>query len=196
MSGASPAAPCFIPDTSELLVMFARYVRAMDVLHRICMVTAGLCLLIITLIIPWGVYARYVLGTGSQWPEPVAIILMIVFTFFAGAACYRENLHIAVMALPTMTSGIARTLLGWFIELCMLGTSLFLLVFGWELVQLTWYQVMAQMPAIPVGLTYAPIPIGGGIIALFVIERLWSGRFFAPAEAEAPFQSALTPDAN
>ena len=103
---------------------------------------------------------------------------------------------VAVMALPSLTSGISRTLLGWFIELCMLGTSLFLLYFGWELVKTTWNQVMAQMPVIPVGLTYAPIPIGGGIIALFVIERLWSGRFFAPAEADPPFQSAQTPDAN
>jgi len=49
--------------------------------------------------------------------------------------------------------------------------------------------VMAQMPVIPVGLTYLPIPLGGLIIALFVIERLWSGRFFAPAEGEIPFQS-------
>lgn len=170
--------------------MFAYYVRAMDVLHRICMVTAGLCLLIITIIIPWGVYTRYVLGYGSQWPEPIAIILMIVFTFFAGAVCYRENLHIAVMALPSVTSGIARTILGWIIELCMLGTSLFLVIFGWELVGTTWNQVLAQMPEIPVGLTYAPIPVGGAIISLFVIERLWSGRFFRPAEAETPFQSA------
>lgn len=169
--------------------MFDRYVRAMDVLHRLCLVIAGLCMLVITLIIPWGVYTRYVLGTGSQWPEPIAIILMIVFTFFAGAVCYRENLHIAVMALPSMTSGIARIVLGWVIELCMLGTSLFLLFFGWGLVKTTWNQVMAQMPVIPVGLTYLPIPIGGAIIALFVCERLWSGRFFAPAEREAPFSS-------
>jgi TRAP-type C4-dicarboxylate transport system permease small subunit len=169
--------------------MFERYVRAMDVLHRLCMVIAGLCLLIITLIIPWGVYSRYVLGYGSQWPEPIAIILMILFTFSAGAACYRENLHIAVMMVPDITSGIARTLLAWFIELCMLGTSLFLLFFGWGLVRTTWNQVMAQMPVIPVGLTYLPIPTGGLIIALFVIERLWSGRFFAPAEGEIPYQS-------
>ena len=167
----------------------------MDVLHRICMLIAGLSLFVITLIIPWGVYTRYVLGYGSQWPEPVAIILMIVFTFFAGAVCYRENLHIAVMALPSISSGIARTILGWVIELCMLGTSLFLLFFGWGLVQMTWNQVMAQMPVIPVGLTYLPIPVGGAIIALFVIERLWSGRFFAPAESETPFQSASS-DAN
>jgi TRAP-type C4-dicarboxylate transport system permease small subunit len=27
------------------------------------------------------VFTRYVLGTGSQWPEPIAILLMVVFTF-------------------------------------------------------------------------------------------------------------------
>ncbi|MGB3718025.1 MAG: TRAP transporter permease DctQ [Proteobacteria bacterium] len=169
--------------------MYARYVRAMDILHRFCMLVAGLCLVVITIIIPWGVYTRYVLGYGSQWPEPIAIILMIVFTFSAGAVCYRENLHIAVMALPSMTAGWARTILGFVIELCMLGTSIFLLGFGTKLVRATWNQVMAQMPSIPVGLTYSPIPIGGAIIALFVIERIWSGRFFAPAESTPPFSS-------
>ncbi|MGE0701993.1 MAG: TRAP transporter small permease, partial [Hyphomicrobiaceae bacterium] len=84
----------------------------MGVLHTLCMWIASLCLLVITLIIPWGVYTRYVHGFGSQWPEPIAIILMIVFTFFAGAVCYRENLHIAVTAVPSMTSGISRRLLG------------------------------------------------------------------------------------
>jgi TRAP-type C4-dicarboxylate transport system permease small subunit len=162
--------------------MFDTYRRAMDAIHRVCMWIAGLCLLVISLIIPWGVYTRYVLGTGSQWPEPVATMLMIVFTFFAGAVCYREYLHIAVTALPSNLTGPARVALGWAVELCMLATSLFLLVWGWELVQTTWFQVMAQMPEIPVGLTYAPIPIGGGIMALFVIERLWSGEFFSQSE--------------
>ena len=97
----------------------------MDVLHRLCMVIAGLCLLIITLIIPWGVYSRYVLGYGSQWPGRLPSFLMILFTFSAGAACYRETC-IAVM-MVRYNFWIARTLLAWFIELCMLGTSLFLL---------------------------------------------------------------------
>ena len=51
------------------------------------------------LVIPWGVFARYVLGTGSQWPEPVAILLMMVFTFFGAAVTYRAAGHIAVEML-------------------------------------------------------------------------------------------------
>ena len=52
-----------------------------------------------SLIIPWGVFTRYVLGTGSQWPEPIAILLMMVFTFIGAAAAYRAGAHIAVTML-------------------------------------------------------------------------------------------------
>ena len=160
--------------------MFAHYQRAMNVLHMICLWIAGLCLLVITLIIPWGVYTRYVLSVGSQWPEPVAIILMIIFTFFAGAVCYRENLHIAVTAVPNMTQGLSRRVLGLIVELLMLTGTLFLAVKGSQLVEAMMYQVMTAMPQIQVAVSYAPIPIGGAIMSLFVIERIWGGTFFEP----------------
>jgi TRAP-type C4-dicarboxylate transport system permease small subunit len=53
--------------------MKATYIRAMDALHGVCMVIAGFCLVTITLIIPWGVFTRYVLNIGSSWPEPMAV---------------------------------------------------------------------------------------------------------------------------
>ena len=62
-----------------------------------------------SLIIPWGVFTRYVLGTGSQWPEPIAILLMMVFTFVGAAASYRAGAHIAVdMFTDAHATGAAR----------------------------------------------------------------------------------------
>ena len=55
--------------------MKQKYVQAMDVLHRFCMVVAGFCLVAITLIIPWGVFTRYVLNSASSWPEPMAEVI-------------------------------------------------------------------------------------------------------------------------
>ena len=85
-------------DSSEnlRLPMLALYVRAMDALQRVCMIIAGACLVVITIIIPWGVFTRYVLGYGSSWPEPMAVLMMIWFSFMAAAVCYREGLHIGV----------------------------------------------------------------------------------------------------
>src|SRR6266436_6750496 len=61
--------------------------RAMDALYRACAIIAGSALVLISLVVPWGVYTRYVLDSASSWPEPMAVLLSIVLTFFGAAAC-------------------------------------------------------------------------------------------------------------
>ncbi|HXF52483.1 MAG TPA: TRAP transporter small permease [Hyphomicrobiaceae bacterium] len=167
--------------------MKERYVRAMEALHRLCMLIAGACLVVITLIIPWGVFRRYVLNDAASWPEPVAVLLMIWFSFMSAAICYRENLHIAVAILPNALTGTARVVLGLLVEACMISISLFMLYYGTNLVATTWYQVIAELPFISTGVAYLPVPLGGAIVALFVIERVWTGRFF-----EQPSDSSIS----
>lgn len=164
------------------------YVRAMDALHRVCMVVAGACLVIITLIIPWGVFTRYMLNYGSSWPEPLAVLLMIWFSFTAAALCYRERLHIAVDILPGLLGGPFRLLVAVIVELSMAGANLFMLVYGMKLVHATWFQSISDFPGVSVGLSYLPVPVGGAITLLFVIERLWTRRLYRepqPAGAAA-----------
>ena len=62
------------------------FIRLMDHVYHACIWVAGLSILAMSLIIPWGVFSRYVLGTGSHWPEPISIMLMVVFTFIGAAA--------------------------------------------------------------------------------------------------------------
>jgi TRAP-type C4-dicarboxylate transport system permease small subunit len=150
----------------------------MDVLHQACVVVAGAALVIITIIIPYGVFTRFVLNSASSWPEPLSILLMIALSFLSALVCYREHLHISVGMLPNALTGWARTGLGLVIELCMLGTNLFLLWFGIKLVQKTWYQSIAEFPGLSVGISYLPIPICGLITILFIIERLLRGNWF------------------
>jgi TRAP-type C4-dicarboxylate transport system permease small subunit len=159
--------------------MLAVYSRLMDAVQRVCMIVAGICLVVITLIIPWGVFTRYVLGIGSSWPEPMAVLLMIWFSFTSAAICYREHLHIGVLILPNALTGRSRLALGWLVEFLMAGANVFILVYGISLVKTTWYQYIADFPIVSAGISYLPVPIGGAIVTLFVIERLWRGTFFA-----------------
>jgi TRAP-type C4-dicarboxylate transport system permease small subunit len=53
--------------------------------------------------------------------------------------------------------------------------SLFMVVWGLQLVQTTWYQVIAEFPWLSVGFTYMPIPIGGAITFLFIVEQALIG---------------------
>ncbi|HEX2886021.1 TRAP transporter small permease [Vineibacter terrae] len=184
--------------------MKAAYIRAMDRLQLVCLWIAGICIVLVTLIVPWGVFVRYVLsdpakwpdilapvlrlmnavlGHDSSWPEPMAILLMIVFSMFAAAVCYRDNLHIAIMALPNALKPGPRRAMGWLAEVGMLITSLFMVIWGAALVETTWHQTIAEFPALSTGITYLPIPIGGAIVLLFIVERFWTGRLFEqPAE--------------
>ena len=63
--------------------------KAMDALYLACVVVAGVALVLISAVIPWAVFTRYVLNSASSWPEPTAVLLTIVLTFFGAAACYR-----------------------------------------------------------------------------------------------------------
>jgi TRAP-type C4-dicarboxylate transport system permease small subunit len=169
--------------------MKSQYIRAMDALHQACLFIAGACLVIITLIIPYGVFCRYVLNSAASWPEPMAILLMIVMAFLSAVVCYREYLHIGVSILPTLLPEPAKSALGVVLEICMLATNLFMLWWGLKLVETTWYQAIPEFPIVWVGLTYLPIPLGGLITTLFVLERLFITRkFFAEPEPETVSQ--------
>src|SRR5262249_22770361 len=55
--------------------------RLVDLLYAMCVVIAGTALVLISAVIPWAVYTRYVLNRAASWPEPMAVLLMIVLTF-------------------------------------------------------------------------------------------------------------------
>lgn len=144
----------------------------MEALYLACIWIAGVALAVMTIVIPWGVYARYVLGTGSQWPEPLAIQMMVVFTFFAAAACYRSNSHIAVTLLLDALPLRWRRAGQGVVDLLLASLSVFMVVWGFELVAVTWHQVIAEFPWLRAGITYLPLPIGGVLMLLFIAERV------------------------
>lgn len=147
------------------------YVRWMDRLYLAAIWVAGTAIFFMSLVIPWGVFTRYVLGTGSQWPEPIAILLMMVFTFVGGAAAYRANAHIAVTMLTDALPKPLQRLAAWAVDALLAVLSLFVVWYGTRLSVETMGQSVAELPILPVGVTYASLPLGSAITLLFVIER-------------------------
>ena len=149
--------------------------RLLDPIYRLCIWVAGGAIVCMSLIIPWGVFARYVLGSGSAWPEPIAIMLMVIFTFLGGAAAYRAGAHIAVQMLVGQLPQSLRRLSTLFIDLVMLSVCGFIVVWGTDLSLFTWGQSIDTLPWLPVGATYLALPLGSLFTALFVLERMFVG---------------------
>jgi len=149
--------------------------RINDVIYKTCIWVAGLAVVGMSLIIPWGVFARYVLGTGAGWPEPIAILLMVLFTFIGAAASYRAGAHMAVTMFTDRLPAHLQPYIGLLVQLLMLVISAFMLFWGTKLCMATWNQFLSTLPSMRVGIAYSPIPIGGALTLLFVVERLLFG---------------------
>src|ERR1700681_884406 len=115
--------------------MSVLYRKAMDALYLLCVIIAGVLLVLISAVIPWAVYTRYVINQAASWPEPMAVLLTIVLTFFGAAACYRLGSHMNVTLLVDKLPPRWRQVSDLLVELLMAAMALFMLVKGIGLVE-------------------------------------------------------------
>src|SRR6266576_924674 len=136
--------------------MAGSFRRAMDYLYLLCVIVGCTALVLISAVMPWAVFTRYVLNSAASWPEPTAVLLTIVLTFFGAAACYRLRLHMNVSFFADALPGIWRRLTQTLAELLVGAMALFMTIYGVRLVDATWHNTIADFPALSVGVTYLP----------------------------------------
>jgi len=163
------------------------YRQAMEWLYIACIAIAGLAMLVMTAIIPYGVFMRYAVNSPASWPEPAGILLMVLFSFVGGGAAYRAKAHIAVSTLLNMLGETNRARMERTADVGMGIIAVFMIRWGVLLVQATWHNTIAEFPELSVGVTYLPIPLAGSITLLFCIERLWLGE---PPQSSYTFRDA------
>ena len=152
------------------------YRRLMQRLYVGCIALSGLALVAITIMIPSGVFMRYVMNDPLQWPEPASVIMMVFFSFVGGAAVYRANQQIAVEALMRAVGARSRKAMQWGVHACMLIIAAFMVGYGVHLCVLTRDNTIAEFPWLSVGIVYMPIPIAGLLTLLFIVEKIWLGE--------------------
>lgn len=155
--------------------MAERYSLLMDILYRLSMWVAGLALLVMVAIIPVGIFARYVLNSALSWPEPVAIVCMVTFTFIGAAVSYRAGSHIAVTMMTDRLSEPLRKICFLLADLMLMAISLFILWYSATLCAELWEQPVAEFPLFTAGESYLPLPIGSAITLLFIVEKMLFG---------------------
>lgn len=149
----------------SLLSSFNRWVS------RLAHWSAGFGLILMTVIISWQVFARYVLNRSPAWAEQAALLLMIWYVMFAAAAGVREGFHIRIKifeeALPGKIRQNVRVLAHGTVGLFGVAMA----VWGSELTAATWEHVIPTL-GLPRGVAYVPIPLAGVLILGFAIEHV------------------------
>ena len=149
--------------------------RAMNAIYWTGAVIAGVALVLVSAIIPWAVYTRYVLNSASSWPEPLAVLLTVGITFIGAANCYRQRIHMNMTVGTDLLPSRLRAAAAVISELLMGAVAVFMMVWGMKLALATWGNSVDEFPWLSVGVTYLPIAISGAMMLLFVIERLTIG---------------------
>lgn len=138
---------------------------------RLLIGVAAVGLIVMVIIIGWQVIGRYVLGASPSWSEQLAQVLMIWFAFLAAAAGIREGFHIRIVAVEEAASPRVRRWIRICASLLVAACGVAMLILGAELVQRTWSHTIPSL-GIPRGVAYLALPISGGLIVLFEIERI------------------------
>jgi len=132
-------------------------------------------LVVMTAILCWQVFARYVLGASQSWTEQAALILMVWIVFLGSAAGIRDGFHIRIAeGVDRMSPALGR----WakrLANILVIGFGLLLAIWGSELVTETWGN---QVPTLPFtrGMVYLIIPTSGLLMAWFAWEHMRRGE--------------------
>ena len=159
------------PDTQK----YESLLQFVDKIYSFCIWLSGVALVAMTVIIPIGIFNRYVLGQGSAWPEPIAILCMVTFTFLGAAASYRARAHLAVTMLVSRLPESLGHLCAVLVDVLLAVISLFVLWYGSLLCLELWNQPIAEFPVLTAGQAYIPLPIGSAVMLLFIAESFLFG---------------------
>lgn len=142
---------------------------------------AGTGLVVMTAIVAWQVFCRYVLNDSPSWTEPGAVILMSWFIFLGAAVGVRENNHMGFDVLLYALPSAAKKWLRMISDVVIFAFGLGMVWYGSNLVTLTWG---TTLPALGISGAWDYIPLMGGglLIALFSLERIAMRALGAPID--------------
>ena len=142
--------------------------RAAEHLAGFVLSVAAAGLVVMTVVIAWQVFARYVLNDSPPWSEAAALVIMLYFVLLAAAVGVHERFHLGFRLFVSMLPLRAK------IAVFALG-QLLIMAFGatmaWNGKALVDYTASHVIPTLGVArsVAYWPFVICGVLIVLFAL---------------------------
>jgi TRAP-type C4-dicarboxylate transport system permease small subunit len=140
-------------------------------LTQIALMISAAGLVLMTLIIGWQVFARYVLNASPAWSETAALLLMLYYIMLAAAVGVYEGFHLGLKILLDSVSPVHRRRLEIFNNSLVTIFGVAMLVNGARLAQFTSDHIIPTL-GISRAIAYWPFAASGLLIAIFAVERI------------------------
>ncbi len=169
-------------------VLSGRLTAALDIVCTIALAIAGVALVLMTGVVAWGVFGRFVLNDTPAWAEASAMLLMAWVIMGAAAVGVRESFHMGFDTLKQQLPPALERSCDVVSDLVVTGFGLGMLYFGSELAWGVWDATLPTL-GLPGSVEYLPLVLGGLLITLFGLERLLAHL----AGLQAPAEHGPTP---
>lgn len=149
-------------------------IRWLDRTERLITAATAVIMIILSALICWQVFSRYVLNSSPFWIEEISVISLMWIGLLGAAGCVWTESH---MSLELVVSRLPETVRIWLralTDMAIAGFALFLCDRGFFLVQRMMSGTLSSLP-LAVGYTYLVLPIAGGLMVLFALVRAISG---------------------
>jgi TRAP-type C4-dicarboxylate transport system permease small subunit len=131
-------------------------------------------MMVMTVVVLWGVFTRYVMSSQASWSEELARFLLIWIGILGAAYASGQNFHLAIDLLKPKLKPDNQRRLTIFIDLTVIAFALSIMVIGgFRLIYIT--QVLGQLsPALqaPMSVIYSVVPISGLLVVYYKIADL------------------------
>jgi TRAP-type transport system small permease protein len=173
-------------ESADLVLAEARHLkwRALDPLERALMRLCGVCLVGFTSTTLLDVMAR-VIGHPLLWPQEVTSAFFVYGVFVGASVATRRGDHLQLSAVTEAMGTRARRFFEVFNRAVVMAVGLFIVVYGWQNF-LTGFGSFRMPSMLPIAYLYAPIPLCGGLVALFSLEQIVNGLRHGFPAAPAP----------
>ena len=140
--------------------------RAAEMLADFVMKAAAAGLAVMTLVISWQVFARYVLNDSPLWSEAAALIIMLYFVLLAAAVGVYERFHLGFRWLVSRLPVRPKRAVFVFGQMLIMA---FGAAMAWNGVALVDYTASHIIPTLNLSrsLAYWPFILCGGLMMLF-----------------------------
>ncbi|MDO5603586.1 MAG: TRAP transporter small permease [Paracoccus sp. (in: a-proteobacteria)] len=125
---------------------------------------------VLSTLVIWVVFSRYVLGATPRWAEELPRLILVWVTFLGVISGFVRGSHfeagIRDLVIPP---GRLRRIVGWLATAASAAFLVVLIITGWKITTMTWSHSTTAL-SMPVGLFYLCLPVCAALslVGLFV----------------------------
>lgn len=141
-------------------------------LNKLLSYVISILLIVMTSLVLWQVFTRYILNNPSIFTEELVIIILVWTSFLGAAYAFGTREHMSLIFLKQKATGIRKKVIYVFIDVLILLFALLILIYGGREITLGVIATKTPILGLSKGYIYVSTLVSGIIISFFQVLNI------------------------